>query len=159
VKFAMAYKDFSIDGDYSQETKTTFKVTERYFKKKIDEYRQQDINGKRDISNNITMEDYEYFRDLIENSTCYIWQEGFTERNKPTLDRENNKIGRTKGNVIPCCNYCNCVKGDRDRKYTQLHVQLRKYASTYYRNRKNIKGIDTIKNLIYIGNKVHIIDT
>jgi hypothetical protein len=127
VKFAMAYKDFSVDGDYSRETKTTFKLSEEYLKKKVDEYRQQDINAKRNVTNNITMEDYEYFRDLIENSTGYICKEGFRESNKPTLDRENNKIDHTKGNVIPC-NYCNCVKGDRDRKYTQLHVQLRKFA-------------------------------
>jgi hypothetical protein len=114
VKFAMVYKDFSVDGDYSQETKTTFKLTEEYFMKKIDEYKQQD-NAKKNVTNNISMEDYEYFRDLIEKSTCYFCQEGFTESNKPTLDSENNKIGYTKSNVIPCCNYCNCVKGDRDR--------------------------------------------
>jgi hypothetical protein len=42
------------------------------------------------------MENYEHFRDLIEKSFCYICQEGFTESNKPTLDRENNKIGHTK---------------------------------------------------------------
>jgi hypothetical protein len=78
------------------------------------------------------MENYEYFRDLIEKSTCYICQEGFTKNNKPTLDHENNKIGHTKSNVIPCCNYCNCVKGYRDRKYTQLHVQLRKFAIKHH---------------------------
>jgi hypothetical protein len=61
----MAYKDFSVDGDYSQETKTTFKLTEEHFKKKV-EYKQQDINTKRSVTNNITMEDYEYFRNLIE---------------------------------------------------------------------------------------------
>jgi LPS O-antigen subunit length determinant protein (WzzB/FepE family) len=55
VKFAVAYKDFIVDGDYSQETKTTFKLTEEYFKKKIDEYK-QDIKAKRNITNNITME-------------------------------------------------------------------------------------------------------
>jgi hypothetical protein len=48
VKFAMAYKDF-------QETKTTFKLTEEYFKKKVDEYRQQDINAKKNVTNNITI--------------------------------------------------------------------------------------------------------
>jgi hypothetical protein len=78
------------------------------------------------------------------------------------------------------------VKGDRDRKYTQLHVQLRKFAIKNHlpftlakryeeeyevtrrnitgglsnvHNRKNIKGVDTIKNLEYVNNKVKIIDT
>ena len=34
VKFALAYKDFNINFDYSQQTETTFKITEEYFKKK-----------------------------------------------------------------------------------------------------------------------------
>jgi hypothetical protein len=83
VKFAIAYKDFNFNSDYSQETKTSFKVTEEYFKK-IDGYYQQNKNAKKNTSN-ITMEDYEYFRDLIENSTCRICQKGFNESNKPVF--------------------------------------------------------------------------
>jgi hypothetical protein len=85
-----------------------------------------------------------------------------------------------------CCNYCNSVKADRDEKYTRLFIQLRRFALKHHlpttlakgdeeeyevtrrnitggisnvHNRKNIKGIDTIKNLEYSDDKVHIIDT
>jgi hypothetical protein len=112
------------------------------------------------------MKDYEYFKQLLENSKCSICNEGFTEINKPTLDCKNNKISHTKENVVPCCGYCNCVKADR------LHIQLRKYATQNHlpftlakgnkekyeviqknitgglsnvHNRKNLKGIDIIK--------------
>jgi hypothetical protein len=36
VKFAIAYKDFDINKNYSVYQKTTFELTEEYFKKKID---------------------------------------------------------------------------------------------------------------------------
>jgi hypothetical protein len=58
VKFAMAYKNFNINFDYSEQTETTFKITEEYFKKKIEGYNHQDINADRDIKENITMKDY-----------------------------------------------------------------------------------------------------
>ena len=29
------------------------------------------------------------------------------------LDRINNNLGHCKGNVIPCCSFCNMVRGDR----------------------------------------------
>jgi hypothetical protein len=62
MKFALAYKDFNINFDYSQQTKTTFKITEEYFKKKIEGYNNQDTNADRNIKENITMKDYEYFK-------------------------------------------------------------------------------------------------
>jgi hypothetical protein len=34
AKFAMAYKDFNINSDYSEQIETNFKITEEYFKKK-----------------------------------------------------------------------------------------------------------------------------
>jgi hypothetical protein len=35
VKFAMAYRDFNINSDYSQQINTSFKISEKHFKKKI----------------------------------------------------------------------------------------------------------------------------
>jgi hypothetical protein len=129
VKFAMAYKDFNIDSNYSQQIDTTFKISEEYFKKKILGYNHQDTNAERDTSKNMTMEDYEYFKQLLGNSKCSICNEGFTETNKPTLDCKNNKLGHTKDNVVPCCNYyCNCVKSNKDEGYTKLFIQLREFA-------------------------------
>jgi hypothetical protein len=61
VKFAMAYKDFDINRNYSQYTKTTFELTEEYFKKKTDNYNLQDSSAGRPIVNNITINDYKYF--------------------------------------------------------------------------------------------------
>jgi hypothetical protein len=186
VKFAMAYKDFNINSDYSQQVETTFKISEEYFKKKVDGYLNQDANAERDTNKNITMKDYEYFKQLLENSKCSICNEKFTETNKPTLDRKNNKFGHTKHNVVSCCCYCNCIKAYRDDCYTKLHIQLRKYAMKMYllftlakgdeeeyevsrknitgglsnvHNRKNLKGIDTIKQLEYVDNKINITDT
>jgi LPS O-antigen subunit length determinant protein (WzzB/FepE family) len=63
VKLAMAYKDFDINDNYSQHTKTTFELTEEYFKKKTDNYNLQDTSAKRCILVNITMDDFNYFRD------------------------------------------------------------------------------------------------
>jgi hypothetical protein len=124
----MTYKDFNVNSDYSQQVETTFKISEEYFKKKVLGYNHQDSNAERDTSKNITMKDYEYFKQLLENSKCSICNEGFTETNKPTLDRKNNKLGHTKDNVVPCCNYCNCVKSNKDERYTKLFIQLRKFA-------------------------------
>jgi hypothetical protein len=116
------------------------------------------------------MKDYEYFKELLENSKYSIC-------NEPTLNHKNNKLSHTKENVVPCCGYCNCIKADRDECYTKLHIQLRKYTIQNHlpftlakgdeeeyeitrknitegflnvHNRKNLKGIDTIKNLICV---------
>jgi hypothetical protein len=92
VKFAIAYKNFNINFDYSQQVETTLKISEEYFKKKVDGYLNQDTNAERDTSKNVTMKDYEYFKQLLENSKCSICNEGFTETNKPTLDRKIIKL-------------------------------------------------------------------
>jgi hypothetical protein len=127
------------------------------------------------------MKDYQYFKELLENSKYSICNKSFTETNKPTLDRKNNKLNHTRDNVVPCCCYCNCVKSNKDERYTKLFIQLRKFAMkkhlpftlakgdeeeyevtrknitrglSNFHNRKNLKGIDTIKNLVYIDDKV-----
>jgi hypothetical protein len=88
------------------------------------------------------------------------------------INQQNNKLGHTRDNVVPCCCYCNCVKLNKDERYTKLFIQLRKFARRKHlqftlakgdeeeyevtrknitgrlsniHNRKNLKGIDTIK--------------
>jgi hypothetical protein len=80
IKYATAYKDFNIRRDYSQQTETTFILTEEYFKKKVDGYLRQDTEAERCTKNNITIKDYDYFKELLEKSKCYICYEGFTEK-------------------------------------------------------------------------------
>jgi hypothetical protein len=80
VKFAMAYKNFNFKEDYSKQIKTTFELTKDYFQRKISDYDEQDKKAKRKITKNITMNDYEYFKELFKNSKCYLCNEGFTKK-------------------------------------------------------------------------------
>jgi hypothetical protein len=75
------------------------------------------------------MKDYQYFEEFLENSKYSICNEGFTETNKPTLDHKYNKLGHTRDNVVPCCCYCNCVKSNKDERYTKLFIQLTKICN------------------------------
>jgi hypothetical protein len=43
----MAYKDFNIRRDYSQQAESTFILIEEYFKKKVDGYFRQDTEAER----------------------------------------------------------------------------------------------------------------
>jgi hypothetical protein len=87
MKFAMAYKDFNINSDYSQQVETTFKITHTI--KKI----------------------------------CYQ----------------------------------NALKGDEE-EYETTRKNITGGLSNVH-NRKNLKGIDTIKNIVYENDKINIIDT
>ena len=78
--------------------------------------------------NNVTESDYEYFRDLISTSKCYLCHEPFTNENKPTLDIIDNSKGHSKDNVELACVYCNCAKSNRDEETAKLMINLRKFA-------------------------------
>lgn len=39
------------------------------------------------------------------------------------IDRKNNNLGYIKSNCIPCCKYCNVLKGDRSIKDFYNHVK------------------------------------
>jgi hypothetical protein len=83
--------------------KTTFKLSEEYFKDMVERYNMQDTIKRRSITNNITEKDYAHFKEILEKEVCFMCCEGFTPANKPTLDRINNNIGHTLTNVHPCC--------------------------------------------------------
>jgi hypothetical protein len=84
--------------------------------------------SKRCVKENVTENDYEFFKDLFLNSKCYSCNNSFTFNNKPILDRINNKLKHSKNNVLPTCKYCNSVKGNRDEKTMKLLIQLRKLS-------------------------------
>jgi hypothetical protein len=72
VKFAVAYKDFDINNNYSVYQETTFELTEEYFEKKIENYSIQNTCAKRCILGNITMDDFNHFRDSLPGAKCHI---------------------------------------------------------------------------------------
>jgi hypothetical protein len=191
VKYAFAYKEFDMNKDYNITQKVkNYNLTEEGWKKKVEGYINQDKKAKRDCSNNVSINDYTYYKQMFLTEKCYLChcRFSFVDRNRrPTLDRKDNNIGHTKDNVLPCCNYCNTCKSNRDEKTAQLHIQLRKYAlmkglpitlqqgdeELYHiirsnitgglsnvHNRVNIKNVSTIKYLLVNDkNEVEIVDT
>ena len=128
TKYALCYKDFDPFANYAHEQKTTFTVTKRWWAEKCRGYKEQDKAKGRDVTNNVSMADFDYFKDQIMNGVCYLCNEGFTSENRPTLDRINNDLPHTKDNVRVCCRYCNTVKSDRDEDEARLAINLRKYC-------------------------------
>jgi methanogenic corrinoid protein MtbC1 len=83
--------------------KTTFELTEEYFRKKIENYNIYDTNAGRPIIGNVTMNDFNYFPNSLVNAKCHICHSGFISSNKPTLNQKNNKIGQQ---TRACNNTC-----------------------------------------------------
>ncbi|KAA6374352.1 MAG: hypothetical protein EZS28_030122 [Streblomastix strix] len=129
IKYSMCYSDFDINGNYNSEsTDKSIDITQCYWKSKVESYIEQDNKKNRDSSNNVTVDDYYYFKDLFKNQRCHICNARFTWKNRPTLDRIDNNKGHSKSNVLPCCLYCNTCKANRDENQMKLMIQLRKYA-------------------------------
>ncbi|KAA6355075.1 MAG: hypothetical protein EZS28_049398, partial [Streblomastix strix] len=130
IKYAIAYKDFDINTNYPQQSKksTPFILSQSYWNSKIIGYGIQDKQKHRKTNNNVTINDYNYYKDLFERQGCAICGDKFTMDNKPTLDRIDNKLPHTKSNCQPCCLYCNRYKSDKDEKITRLFIQLRRYC-------------------------------
>ncbi|KAA6404137.1 MAG: hypothetical protein EZS28_000340 [Streblomastix strix] len=129
IKYSMAYNGFDINGDYNSEsTDKSIEITMCYWRAKVDSYIEQDNKKNRDSNNNVTIDDYGYFKELFKNQRCHMCNARFTWKNRPTLDRIDNKLGHSKDNVLPCCLYCNTCKANRDVNQMKLMIQLRKYA-------------------------------
>ncbi|KAA6379203.1 MAG: hypothetical protein EZS28_025270 [Streblomastix strix] len=129
IKYSSAYDDFEMNGNYNvEDTDKPINITMPYWRAKVDSYIEQDQKKNRDISNNVTIDDYEYFKEIFEKQSCYICHSKFTWKNRPTLDRIDNELSHSKDNVFPCCLYCNKYKGNRDEKQMKLMIQLRKYS-------------------------------
>jgi hypothetical protein len=77
--------------------------------------------------------------------------EGFTDKNKPTLDRIDNNLGHSKSNVKPCCLYCIGIKSDKDEKTQKFYIQLRKFAVKNYLPMTLCKGQEELYKFIRGG--------
>ncbi|KAA6388753.1 MAG: hypothetical protein EZS28_015721 [Streblomastix strix] len=129
IKYSLAYNSFDINGDYNCEsTDKSIEITQNYWRAKVEGQFEQDNKKNRDSSNNVTIDDYDYFKELFKNQRFHICNARFTWKNRPTLDRIDNKLGHQKLNVIPCSLYCNVYKANRDENQMKLMIQLRKYA-------------------------------
>ncbi|KAA6399099.1 MAG: hypothetical protein EZS28_005374 [Streblomastix strix] len=64
-------------------------------------YEVQDKCQKRDTTDNVQKQDFEYFKQLFKDSKCAICGDEFAMNNKPTLDRINDLKGHSKYNVQP----------------------------------------------------------
>ncbi|KAA6366738.1 MAG: hypothetical protein EZS28_037735, partial [Streblomastix strix] len=129
IKYSMAYNGFDINGDYNCEsTDKSIEITQNYWRAKVESYIEQDSKKDRDSSNNVTIDDYDYYKEIFKNQRCHMCNARFIWKNRPTLDRIDNSKGHSKDNVIPCCLYCNVCKANRDEKQMKLMIQLRKYA-------------------------------
>jgi hypothetical protein len=133
LKYGMAYKDFSIDGDYAEDDimEKDFELTRAKWTTMCSRYRKQDVQKKRNIDKNVCAKDYEFFKQLFKQP-CHICGKRFTPILHPTLDRENNMKPHTKDNVKQCCELCNTTRKDRDIEEVKLEVKLRQYAKKYH---------------------------
>jgi hypothetical protein len=87
------------------------------------QYRKQDDDKKRNVKDNISPQEILQFFNKPNNKKCYMCHSRFTENNKPTLDRINNDLPHTINNVEPCCVFCNAIKSNKDKDYSQYKIQ------------------------------------
>ncbi|KAI5512099.1 DNA/RNA polymerases family [Trichomonas vaginalis G3] len=129
IRYALAYKDFNPNEKYpEEEIESSFELTKKYWKYKIESYKKQDEKAERDTKNNVSMDDFQYYHDLILSSKCKMCGKAFTYANKPTLDRIDNEKPHTKENCQLMCCYCNVVKSNKDEDVQRLRINLRNYA-------------------------------
>ncbi|KAA6392043.1 MAG: hypothetical protein EZS28_012432 [Streblomastix strix] len=111
IKYSMEYNGFDINGDYNCEsTDKSIKFTQNYWRAKVGSHNQQDNKKGRDSINNVTIDDYDYFKELFKNLTilhvqCQVYME------KQANFRSNRQQVRP-------------IK----KNYKKLIIQQRKYA-------------------------------
>jgi len=132
MKYLSCYKDFDINKNYNikdDSEELDFKLSKYKFEKMCNNYKLQDELAGRNTKNNITVDDYEYFNDLLlNNNLCPMCYRRYTNKNRPTLDRNDNSKPHIKDNVKWMCRYCNCYKSNHDELETKFFIQIRNYA-------------------------------
>ncbi|KAA6379848.1 MAG: hypothetical protein EZS28_024624 [Streblomastix strix] len=129
IKCKYCYDKFDINASYNIVNGfEQFEVTQYWWNNKVKGYINQDEYAKRDTTNNVTEDDFEWIRDKVASETCHLCHNKFTKENKPTLDRIDNSIGHTKSNSQLACQICNTVKADKDNDISKLKIQQMKYA-------------------------------
>jgi hypothetical protein len=183
IKYALAYQDFAIqEVDNSSSYLNlygSFTLSQRWFNRKCEGYRNQDIAKKRDVTNNIGPGNYAYcwwLYDVKQQRRCALCHEMFTSDNQPTIDRIDSNQSHTQENIQFTCYQCNAYKSNKDDKIMKLHIQLEKYARkhnlpmtltsrdeyayqiirrgitggmSYVMHRKNIRGVTRISYFRY----------
>ena len=76
-------------------------------------------SNKRFIMFELTLDEF----DVLVNSPCRYCNR-HTEFEAIGIDRINNDLGYTKGNVVPCCEWCNMMKGSKTQR--EFLEQIRK---------------------------------
>jgi hypothetical protein len=73
VKYSFPYSYFQLASSYQQPNITKpLKYSLEYHKKKVEGYVFHDHKARREIDNNVTVNDYNIMKNVFENSVCYI---------------------------------------------------------------------------------------
>jgi len=131
-KYRFSYKDFSINGAYKLNHETLYKLSYNVWKERAFQYRKQDKDKGRDVSNNVSALDYQIVRQMFEEGVCYIcgqrFMAGSHSSHYPTLDWIDNSIGHTLLYCRPCCHDCNCRKSDKDEHKVKFEINIKRFA-------------------------------
>jgi hypothetical protein len=129
AKYTLAYKDFDIDGDSNVPCwSMLYNLTMPKWPSKVDNYKKQDLKAGRDISNHVSKKNFAWASVQFSKGCRLCHCQFDIDNNIPTLDRINNEIGRSKDNLLACCQRCNRYKSDKDGDIAKLKNQLHKYA-------------------------------
>ncbi|KAA6399733.1 MAG: hypothetical protein EZS28_004739 [Streblomastix strix] len=127
---ACYYEDFDINADYTNPNPNSkpFVQTEWHWKNKCYNYKQQNYKAGRETENNVTVDDYEYYKNLFSTSICSICSAKFIYDNQPSLDRQNNELPHTKDNCLLACVSCDIAHANRDPTITSLYFKIRQQS-------------------------------
>ena len=150
IKYLKCYDDFDVNANYKQSNEKTsekrYYLTLKAWTNMVTRYKDQDEYANRPTKNNVTKDDFEYFKKLIDNGCCWCCKDKFTWLNKPTLDRIDNSKGHSKNNLRLACKYCNCYCSDCDAEMQRFYIQLKRYADLNHLT-YSIEDPDVIKIL------------